>query len=529
MKKSLLKSKWLVLILIEICILIFYGLWYLARVSDINNGCCTKVFIAILILSMLLGIGFWALMYYQRVPFFIRFGYSFAIMTMLYSVIMLPKDIPDSSYHFTQAYCISNEILGVENCITENGNIFITEDGLRNVLDRNANNDYSTWISSFWGTLQSEQEITNFPNDSADEICDSYSKGIRSLAYVIPAIGITLARILKAPYQLIFLAGVWCNAIFACIMMILSMKLFPKYKEFIAITTFLPTFFLMINSYSYDNWNYIFSVLLIAYCLHCRERAEDVTWKDILIILLLGLPLLLTKFVNIFLIFLIFYIPRTKVRNFKRILIASSTILGVCVVFLSVIFFGNAQYYVEYLSSPHMDMRGIGYAIGDWNLYTFPWIFSHIPQVIGVYINTIVENGGEYIINIFAQGTVLDYQKPLFIVLLMFIVFFVSCSTTFPKGYFSKNERIGAGVIVGIGCFTVLFSMMFVFSTYTYGIANVIRGVQGRYFLPYMLLMPILLSSVNINLKSCRKKSLLSIMIILNMLFAVDQFVILIH
>ena len=516
------KNKYMMLIIGEIILLVLFTLWWLIRVYRTQHLFFNKSFIAIVVISMMIYYCIWAIYYKGKLKFQLFFILIFMLMLALYCVAALPKGIPDHDYHCGHAYKVSTIMIeAVENPDNE------YEKGLWHdfsiVVGDYWNYHYADYISHMWnnndgynaGTISYKQDYT-----------EKHKLYYGDLPYLIPAAGMTVFRLLHMNANIVYLGGVAFNALFALLIIIISMKLCPEFKYFYAVITFIPIVFWLMSSYSYDCMNFVLSMLLFSYCMYCRKRKELFTWRNFILIVILSVLLIMIKFVYAFIALLIVLIPKDKVKNRNKmvvLVVCLTTLLGI------VIMCTRGQEIIGYLTSGEMDYRGIDRAVGNWHAYTLSWVLSHIPQTIGVMVQTIYEFGGDWILNMFAIVVPSTQIEPQWIIFIMLMIFIISARQSLPVGYVDNSDRHKATLILLFCILLILVSMMFSFSTYTEGIVNIIQGVGGRYFVPFMVFFPLMFCRTKkVNMKYVNPVILMGMMIMLNIFYVVNIYICLI-
>ena len=137
------------------------------------------------------------------------------------------------------------------------------------------------------------------------------------IIYLAPSIGITIGRLMKLNFIQLYYLG-RCFNLFAYIFLILiALKITPKYKELMLLIASLPMCLHQAVSYSYDVVINGMSFVFVAYTFLLIYREDGVTWKDALVLVAIGGILCPGKLVYIVLLGFLFIIPKEKFRDLK--------------------------------------------------------------------------------------------------------------------------------------------------------------------------------------------------------------------
>ena len=119
---------------------------------------------------------------------------------------------------FSDAYALSNSILGKE-AADENGYVYIEESGIRAMADM----EDAQSLHHFW----TNWEAGNERESSATSVWYQTSGGIVSPITLLDALAIAAARMLKLPYQMVYLSGKLVNLAIGFGIFIAILFLFP--------------------------------------------------------------------------------------------------------------------------------------------------------------------------------------------------------------------------------------------------------------------------------------------------------------
>jgi uncharacterized membrane protein len=127
-------------------------------------------------------------------------------------------------------------------------------------------------------------------------------------------------------------------------------------------------------------------------------------------------------------------------------------------------------------------------------MYTFGYLLHHPFKLVSLYVNTIFVEGDAYFQGVFGgELGVFQLYMPWFTVIVTFLALIFLSIDKEQKMILKKGfSRVWIGLIFVGSALLVCLSMLVAFTTTDY---NYIEGVQGRYFIPIILLPFILLAN----------------------------------
>lgn len=145
------------------------------------------------------------------------------IGTALLFIVSAPKmnEMEENRQAFARAYAVSSHLLGKQET-DPNGYVYIEESGIRDM----GYLSYSVPLNRFWsdrqsGDIREERKISSLYRISDDRIW------LYPLTFPDGA-AIAFARILKLPYQMVYLSGIMFNGILAFILFVLAVNRYLK-------------------------------------------------------------------------------------------------------------------------------------------------------------------------------------------------------------------------------------------------------------------------------------------------------------
>lgn len=430
------------------------------------------------ILSVTIAIGGYLWLHFiDKKRSLLLFFAMYMLMGILYNIIIAPYSVQDENTHFAQAYGISNMILGKERA-DENGYIYVEESGLKRINRCDSGQDlYRFYYNWDYGNLKQENGISEiYRRDTS----------IPEFVYYFPALGITIARLLNCPYQIIVLAGRFTNLLLCTSLITLALALNKAFRKSMAAIAFFPSSIWIISSLSYDGWNLAFCMLIFSYCIYLREREKLTSLKEILIFLLLCVLMVPIKFIYYFFVLCILWVPVRRFKNIRRDFIM---VCGAGLISAFVAFKARGASALSYLLTTNVDARSI---VEDREPYTLFWVLQNPIRTIKIYLNTLFEQGENYIFKCVSGDFAGTPVPEILVYLLLFVVIILMLSEA-DINYIRRRDRVLAGCILVLGIGVIMTTFLFVYSyIYLYSIGT-IAGIQGRYFLPLFLFLPLLI------------------------------------
>ena len=449
------------------------------------------IFILLLLLAALL------LLFLRRerlslLSFSLLFGLGF-----LYSLVLMPLSAPDEVAHYVGVYELSNVLIGKpEPMRDEEGRLLIrAEDVFLDDWPEDGDPDNATVIGMHL-TRRSYEELFQRGIFSTGE--KGYHFTLQEpvhtsfFAYLFPALGFSLARVLRmGGFGLVFFGRLF-NLLLFSILTTLAVRRLPFGKEVLLSVALFPMVLELAGSLSYDAFILGLSFYLTAAVTDLATREQGPGLSDFLEIGILAFLLSPCKMVYSLLFLGCFSVP---VRKWKNIGSYFLMIFGIASLIALSLLLMNFQELSRYLHPSggavnYADAAATGSAAETYNLIgtlKTPVIFLKILR------NSFQIKGEEYLLTMvghplghFDQGL----GAPIFLVGLFYLIVLL-------QGIFTRRGERGLSLLQRL-CFlltpallvvTILASML---SAYTPKGTDYVLGVQGRYFLPAL---PMLLLS----------------------------------
>lgn len=324
------------------------------------------------------------------------------------------------------------------------------------------------------------------------EILNPDTAAVYSFVQYIPqATGIALARRFTDNAYLITYAGRIVNMIVAIALLYFAIKIIPFGKKLILIPAMIPIALEGFTSLSPDAMTISVSFLYIAYVLYLAfsTKVEKLQIKQKLILLIMSIVIALCKIVYIPLVGLLLIIPKEKFKDNsnKNKIINFIIIAGIAVVINLTWLAISSRYLATFRE-------------GDSKIQVL-LALQHPIQFIQEFLYTCNINSGNYILSLFGADLGWGELVRLYTIIpycFLGIYLFTAVTDNNLKNKFKKYQIVWILLVV-LAIAALIFASLYVQWT-TIGSESIL-GVQGRYFLPIIPLVMLLIGS-SIKIKS---------------------------
>ncbi|MCI8837648.1 MAG: DUF2142 domain-containing protein [Hungatella sp.] len=434
------------------------------------------------------------------------------ILGIFYLLVLPPLSAPDEISHYMGAYQLSSRILGqVSNAVT--GHVLVrpqdiwledvedcweyeeSEDGyVQPVAETTADSGFlgETLMEETYKTIRKQGILgRRYPLTAKDQeeltqslILSPYPPVITTpVAYIPQALGISLARLFHMNTIMVVYLGRLFNLLFFVGMTFLAMKRLPFGKEVLFGVALLPMTLHLSASFSYDVMILGCMFYLTAVCLDLAYEKERVRIKDVAVMAVLMAAAGPCKLIYGVLMGLCLLIPVRKFGGWKPWWAAAACVFAAWGLSMMLV---NGQTIVSYATETESVVpwaEEAGYSLT---------LLLHRPlQAVRMFYQTLLWQADYYHMTMIGAylgnlDTVLDV--PYFVVV-MFTAGLVCLAVKKPgeRQVMSVGNRVWVAVLCGLCAFAAMASMLIAWTPLS---SQVINGVQGRYFLPFL---PVLL------------------------------------
>ena len=298
------------------------------------------------------------------------------------------------------------------------------------------------------------------------------------LAYFPQAVTAIICRQLNLNAGTIYYAMSLSALIFAATCVYLSMKLLPEKKLLIFLLASMPMFLVEVASISADAVIYGLCFLSTAWLLSLRKFSTRMTGSEIFGLIIVAVMLGLLKQVYGAILLLYFLIPRERFKSAAQFIGAGIFLLATELLVSTAWLYVSSDFgRIALFTGFYMGLDGIDVAAQK------NFIFTHPIEFLLAFLKTLAHPDIWFAKTFFGVLGIVNVYFPK--------IFYVGCAAvliiaaSFGKLRLSLIERLiilFAAFITAFGIFAVEY---LVWSSIG---ADVISGVQGRYFIPIALL-----------------------------------------
>ncbi len=372
---------------------------------------------------------------------------------------------PDEESHFFRVYELSrgNFITATHTDTGRAGSIGPTnvDETVRQISTQNAT--YSDMLH--YSTIQADE--------SKEDIIITSAYGYNIINYLPQTVGMTIGNGLHLPFIISGYIAKLFNLITCIVILFFCIKYTPILKKFIFFITFLPSTMQSMSSLSVDGLIFAAAIALISFVLYARySLKKPLTTKQLLLALTICIFLSAGKIIYGLICLLLFTIPKERFSSNRRKLMTIFAIGGITLVVTMVWFFikpssvaatDSAAQISAIINNP---LRFGGIILNSFSTYANLYIGGALGQYLE-WFNVVL--------------------SPLFAILFytVMVILVIDARQTFRINRAFKNILVWSSLIIFLSTF------VFMFITWTRTGETLIDGVQGRYFLPILLAIPI--------------------------------------
>ena len=406
------------------------------------------------------------------------FLYTVPVICLFYIICMPTFKNHDELYHWFRSYEVS---IGkfVEGIDGDTLGTKMPENIVKPLTD--------DWTTLTYGDVEAYLDLGLEPENEATLYSET-SAVYSFIQYLPQAIGIFITRIFTDKVLLLAYGGRIMNMIVSVGLIYLAIKKIPFGKKAILLLSYIPIAIEGFSSLSPDAMTISVAFLYIAYIMSLAFHKKDqiIGKKQIIILLVMSIVMALCKIVYIPLVLLMFMIPKEKFKNKQKIKPLIMIVIIACVI--NLLWLGFSSNYLKYFRE------------GD-SAVQVKTVLTHPIEYIQNCLYTLALNGDDYILTMFGGelgwGELIKVHTVVPYILFVFMIWLTLTDKTIKNTFALYQKIVIALTILAVG--GLIFTSLFVQWT-TCG-SDSIAGIQGRYFIPILPLLMLLVGS-QIKLKS---------------------------
>lgn len=408
---------------------------------------------------------------------------------LVFVFVNLPQARYDEHAHFWRAYEISNGYVAsrVEHEFPKSiKKLFENEDGSY----PNKNMTYNTIKAKLSEKLNKEDK---------QQMAVGATAGNSPISYIPQTIGVFLGRILNLQPIIILWIGRIFNLLAYSLIIYLAIKIMPnkKWKMIWLLIGIFPMSITLAASLSPDTIILSWTLLAISYVMKLKYEEKNISVKQIALLGFLFMIPAMCKIVYAPLILIFFTIPKEKFKDSK------SRILSFIICILLII--------LPYMGIKHMLSSGNGeIAIRTNSLENILFVVSDPIRTIGTMVSSLYTETSTWLFEMIG-----GYNTAIIISIFIFVLMLFTAFKSEPeeeKYKLNKKDKIIIALIIFIEIAEIVGGL---YIAWTEAKQTIVDGVQGRYFLPVIPLIMMVLSKgiFKINIKNEKLKTIFAILI----------------
>ena len=491
----------------NITLIVCVSLFFLINLYDLHYKLeqyptINKTLVLFIVISMLLGI---LIMFLSRkikidnekIPIiFIILASSLGICYLCLSPLFSGSD---EHNHFYRIYEISDTILKTPTKNNKVGSKL--PDSLRQAfIVTGADNQKIKYnsIPKMFKIKLNKKDRVQYGNEWYDDYANTalYSP----ITYLPCIMGFTIGKVFNFGPFFIGMIGRLFNLLCYILLGYFALKIVPKFKMFYLLILISPNMLQCATTLSADAFTNIIFLLLIAYILNINLNVKETTIKDKIIIATLSLVISLCKIVYLPVVLLTFINSNKKIKKEK---IWFNILVLVISAIVSLLWIKSTNNIFE-----------ISY---DKSFLQRQYIIHNLFSYFVICIRTFAVSGAEYIECLFVGTRMYHSQLPMPTIVSYAYVIVVILGLLKEKG---KSINIHIRYLIVAICLVItvlIITAIYVQHTAQFNsvAAKVISGVQGRYFIPIIMLLPF---AINYKCLKINENNILKIALSINLI-----------
>ena len=425
---------------------------------------------------------------------------SLLVSGLAYGAVFTPFSAPDEDYHYSASYVLSNFMLG-QGYQSEDP-VPMREDDANFFKGRNINlssSGYDSLKEAFSEPFCQSNQITYVQTNRSHSI-----SGNPPQCKIASALGITIARLLGLSSYLTYYFGRFFNLALYVFIIALAFRITPIGRSIFAVVSLLPMSLHLAVSYSYDAFVIPMSMLLIALCLRAIKGKGPIERNEWLSIGVVGAVLAPCKVIYVLLVFMCVFIPKERFDSRANEVAIKGGCILVSLMPVLIMRMGSILMTAGVASSNQPTLSSRGGNQNDLGTYYTVSDVLHDPlKFLFMIVRTLDQFGFQYLQRM-VGGTLGWFQAeivaPDLMVVALTMVLALSVFTSADDNLtISSACRISAALLFLLGSLSVLAALLF---SWTFTTDNVIYGVQGRYFIPFLPWLLLSLRSRRMNISA---------------------------
>ena len=452
-----------------------------------------RYFFAMFLFAEFMAAGFYYLAFLRRCRIEKVFVFTILCLGVIYNFVLTPYMTPDESYHIDMSYRHSNTLLGIESA-GENKCYKRQDDTELEFTSSPSLENYKIIYDGLFSMAE---------NDTLVEAEATSTTEAPMIIYLPAVLGMTLARLLHLGTVPMLLLGRWFSLLGFTILTYFGMKKLPFGKTALFLLAVLPMNLQQCTSFSYDAVITGVSFLYICWCVSLAFGEKQVKATDMLGLGILGIILVYGKSgVYLPLALLIFLIPAARFGG-KRV--RNLCVLGLFL--LPVLCFLNQNTAtVSYIATTTEATATVGSSTTAG--YTIGYFLSQPLELVRMLANTLSDKTAFYLESLVGQkmGWVEIDISEVISMLFWLLLILASLKTKEEPMYIRTGQKWWIVFVCAVCAGLILAGMLLTWTPRGY---VSIEGVQGRYLIPLMPALLLVLRNPRLTWDRCAQRGLI--------------------
>lgn len=396
---------------------------------------------------------------------------------LIYNVMLTPQMTPDEAKHLDMAYRYSNELLGYD--LTGDTRCLMRAEDVETVFTSSPS--FGNYRNIYYGMFSGIQDDTMIDAEVNSNIEGSF------LLYAPAVFGMSLARLLGFGTVPMLLLARYLNLCVFALFARAGMKRLSFGKMTLFVMALLPINIQQCTSFSHDA---MVHGILFFYCCLCLQvifAEEKITGQQMVLLELAAWFLVYCKSGSYLpLCFLPILFPAVRYESRKLRYLGTGALLGIPVLAFSM---KSVQMVTGIVNTTEVSSvvstgQGTEYLSG----YTLGYFLKDPLELIYMIVNTVLDKGGFYLESLvgYKLGWVEIETSMIVVFLFWFLLFLSMCDHPGEHVRIGRFQRFW--MLFLCACSTGLILMGMLLQWTPMGHVS-IEGIQGRYFLPFLLIL----------------------------------------
>ena len=450
---------------------------YLLRYRTENIG----IYILVVVLFVAGGIAACILSRFMRWEYIAVI--CFGILGSLYLCIMPATSIPDEGAHYLRTYEIASGGMLSSHDEDGSGVSYLPLGIVPPVLQDPFRGEYS----GIYRLQNSMRSYVAYPDDIV-KYRNPNQALYSPLSYIPQVIGVFVMKHFTNNTLTVFYAGRVTCLLVVILMLFFSVKWLPTGGRLMLVIAMLPMFMQETISYASDASINIFPIFMIAYLYKLRSE-EHISWWKGLIFAAITVIIALCKVVYLPFALLVFCLPKEGFKSSKHAMVYKVGVFLLAVICNLAWLAISMSYLVEI--NPGVN-----------SVEQIKFVLTHIPQFIQIVANTTFQNAGIWLEQLI--GARLGWNNislDTFLAYILMIILAIELIFRTEQEISGRDNGIikYMSIVIVLSVLALTYASLYVQWT---PLRNTeIIGIQGRYFIPLLLPLGLILKRVKVDIK----------------------------